>query len=370
MSEQKIKLDKGHLYWVILVVVIITMTFLNMIKAFLIPLFLAAILSMLFAPIYNWFNTQLKNRRTIASALTILTVIVAVIIPLFFVIDIIITQAQEYVVDIRRISANISKTSSADTLNFIEKLPYGHLILQYQTEILTKVAQISQKIATTMLNLLPAIGQQALSFFLGLFIMLYAMFFFLQSKGNLFGMIFSYTGLPNDLKDELSERVISLSRATIKGTVVIGIVQGTLGGIGFALTGVPAPAFLGAIMAIASIIPGIGTLVVWLPAVIYLFSQGQTVPGAILLAWSAGVVGTIDNILRPRLVGSDTKMPDILILVSTLGGITKFGAVGLILGPVVAGLFMSIWAVVKEHNDQNIDYSYVKGGNNANEEGT
>lgn len=374
MSEHKIKFDKASLYWIIVTVVLITIIFLNMVKIFLVPLFLAAILSILFAPLFRWFNKYLGQHSVIASVFTILTVIIALIIPLFFVIDIIIQQTSEYMAHIRNISNNISQTSTADTLTFIEKLPFGHWIIAHQTEIITKLAEFSQKVAATILNLLPAIGQQAVSFFLSMFIMLYAMFFFLQYKGNLFGMLFSYTGLPNTLKDELSERVISISRATIKGTIVIGIVQGLLGGIGFALTGAPAPAFLGAVMAIASIIPGIGTIVVWVPVVIYLFAQGQTMHATILLAWSAGIVSTIDNILRPRLVGNDTKMPDLLILISTLGGISIFGAVGIILGPVIAGLFMSIWAVVKEHNndtDNETDTgAHAQGGINANEKRT
>ncbi|MFV0321502.1 MAG: AI-2E family transporter [Alphaproteobacteria bacterium] len=370
MGEQKVTLDKASLYWIIATVVVITFAFLNMIQMFLVPLFLAAILSMLFAPIFRWFNQHLKNRPIFSSILTIFTVIIALIFPLFFIIDIIIKQTSEYMVHARTLTSNISQTSTADTIIFIEKLPFGHWIIAHQTEILTKVAEISQKIATIVLNLLPAIGQQAVSFFLSMFIMLYAMFFFLQYKGNLFSKLFAYTGLPNEIKDELSERVISISRATIKGTIIIGIVQGLLGGIGFALTGAPAPAFLGAVMAIASIIPGIGTAVVWIPVVIYLFMQGQTMHATILLAWSAGIVGTIDNILRPRLVGNDTKMPDLLILISTLGGISVFGAVGIILGPVIAGLFVSIWAVVKDHNN-DIDYkiddvSQAQGGSNAN----
>lgn len=371
MGEQKVKLDKASLYWIIATVVIITAAFLNMVKMFLVPLFLAAILSMLFAPIFRWFNRHLKNRPTIASVLTIFAVIIALILPLFFIIDIIIKQTSEYMTHARTLTSNLSQTSTADTITFIEKLPFGHWIIAHQTEILTKVAEISQKVATIILNLLPAIGQQAVSFFLSMFIMLYAMFFFLQYQGNLFGKLFAYTGLPNELKNELSERVISISRATIKGTIIIGVIQGLLGGIGFALTGSPAPAFLGAVMAIASIIPGIGTAVVWIPVVIYLFMQGQAMHATILLAWSAGIVGTIDNILRPRLVGNDTKMPDLLILISTLGGISVFGAVGIILGPVIAGLFVSIWAVVKYHNndiDNEIDGDkQAQGETNANE---
>lgn len=127
--------------------------------------------------------------------------------------------------------------------------------------------------------------------------------------------------------------------------MVIGVIQGTLGGIGFAVAGIEAAVFWGAIMAVLSVLPGIGATLVWAPAVIYLLLSGETFAGLGLLLWSAGVVGTIDNFLRPMLVGRDTEMPDLLILLSTLGGLALFGASGLVLGPILAALFMTVLAI-------------------------
>jgi len=138
---------------------------------------------------------------------------------------------------------------------------------------------------------------------------------------------------------------LSVSRATIKGTLIIGIIQGTLGGIGFAVAGIGSAVFWGALMAILSVLPGIGSALVWVPGVIYLLLTGNVVAGVLLAAWCAGVVGTIDNVLRPILVGRDTEMPDLLILLSTLGGLSLFGASGLVLGPVLAALFMTVLAI-------------------------
>ena len=131
----------------------------------------------------------------------------------------------------------------------------------------------------------------------------------------------------------------------IKGALLIGVIQGTLAGIGFAVVGIEAAVFWGAIMAVLSILPGIGAPLVWVPAVIYLFMSGQVVAGIGLLVWSGGVVGSIDNFLRPVLVGRDTKMPDLLILLSTLGGVALFGASGLVLGPILAALFLTVLAM-------------------------
>mgnify|MGYP000022365280 CR=1 FL=1 len=129
------------------------------------------------------------------------------------------------------------------------------------------------------------------------------------------------------------------------GALLIGIIQGTLAGIGFTVAGIDAAVFWGAIMAVLSILPGIGAPLIWVPAVIYLLMSGQTAAGIGLLVWCVGVVGSIDNFLRPVLVGRDTKMPYLLILLSTLGGVALFGATGLFLGPILAALFLTVLAI-------------------------
>jgi predicted PurR-regulated permease PerM len=154
-----------------------------------------------------------------------------------------------------------------------------------------------------------------------------------------------YSGLPPAFQTHLVDRIVSISRATIKGTLLIGFTQGVLGGIGFEVAGIPAAAFWGAVMMIGSVIPGIGPALVWVPGVIYLFATGEMASAVGLALWCGLVVSTIDNVMRPALVGKDTQMPDLLVLISTLGGLTMFGAVGLIIGPVIGGLFMTMWGL-------------------------
>ena len=123
------------------------------------------------------------------------------------------------------------------------------------------------------------------------------------------------------------------------------MIQGALAGIGFSVAGLDGAAFWGTIMAVLSVVPGIGAALVWVPAVIYLFIVGKTLTAVLLLAWCAAVVGTVDNVLRPRLVGKDAKMPDLLILIGTLGGLFLFGPIGFIIGPLVCGLFLTVWDI-------------------------
>ena len=182
-------------------------------------------------------------------------------------------------------------------------------------------------------------------FFLNLFVMLYAMFFFLISGPQLVRTIMGYAPLSQEDRQKMLQVGLSVSRATIKGTLIIGIIQGALGGIGFAVAGIGSAVFWGALMAILSVLPGIGSALVWVPGVIYLLLTGNMVAGLLLAAWCAGVVGTIDNVLRPILVGRDTEMPDLLILLATLGGLGLFGATGLVLGPVLAALFITVLAI-------------------------
>ena len=138
-------------------------------------------------------------------------------------------------------------------------------------------------------------------------------------------------------------RFAEVSRATIKGTLVVGIVQGTIGGIAFAVLGISAPVLWGVVMALLSILPAVGTALVWLPAAIFLIVSGQIFGGVALIFVGVFVIGLVDNLLRPILVGRDTRLPDYLILLATLGGLAGFGLAGVIIGPIIAAFFLSVW---------------------------
>src|SRR5213082_12161 len=183
------------------------------------------------------------------------------------------------------------------------------------------------------------------AFLLDLFIMIYAMFSFFKDGEKILEQIFYYIPLSHEDEALMLQRFSSIIRATVKGTLVVGIIQGTLAGIAFWVAGIGGAAFWGTLMTILSIVPGIGAALIWVSAVIYLFITGQVLAGTLLLGWCAAVVGTIDNILRPVLVGKDARMPDLLILVGTLGGLFLFGPIGFIVGPIVCGLFLTVWDI-------------------------
>jgi predicted PurR-regulated permease PerM len=149
--------------------------------------------------------------------------------------------------------------------------------------------------------------------------------------------------LGDERERHLLGRFAEVSRATIKGTLVVGAAQGAIGGIAFAVLGLGAPVLWGVVMALASILPAVGPALVWLPASIWLLTHDRIVAGVVLILIGVFVIGLVDNVLRPILVGRDTRMPDYLVLLSTLGGLAAFGLAGIIIGPIIAAFFLSMW---------------------------
>jgi len=322
-----------------------SVAFLAMLSGFFEALLLAAIFSGLTYPLYRWLLQGLGGRRTSASLLTLVITLFAMLIPLLFLLALVADQA----IDVAReakpwIEQQLAQSKSQAT-GLPDWVPFADRLEPYRDEIMAKLGEFASASGTFLAGGLAQLSEGTFVFFFQLFIMLYAMFFFLMDGPALMKHIMNYAPLSQADRQKMIDVALSVSRATIKGALLIGAIQGTLAGIGFAVVGIEAAVFWGAIMAVLSILPGIGAPLVWVPAVIYLFMSGQVVAGIGLLIWSAGVVGSIDNFLRPVLVGRDTKMPDLLILLSTLGGIALFGASGLVLGPILAALFLTVLAI-------------------------
>jgi len=319
--------------------------FFMMISGFIMALLLAAVFSGIVYPLYSRLNSMWGGRSTLASLMTLLISLVVIVVPLIFLLGLIAEQAIEVTEEVKPWIEQQLDESAQGTHETSSWLPFADKLEPYREKITTKLAEFAGNTGVYLASSLGKLTQGTAVFFLNLFVMLYAMFFFLVSGPALIETIMSYAPLSQTDKQKMLQVGLSVSRATVKGTLVIGIIQGTLGGLGFAVAGIDAALFWGAVMAVLSVLPGIGATLVWAPAVIYLLISGETVAGLGLLAWSAGVVGTIDNFLRPILVGRDTEMPDLLILLSTLGGLGLFGVSGLVLGPILAALFMTILAI-------------------------
>ena len=214
-----------------------------------------------------------------------------------------------------------------------------------QEQLLEQVGTAAKTTGAFLVGLASRMTATTAAFLLNLFVMLYAMFFFFRDGHKILERIFYYTPLSDEDEARMLTQFASITRATVKGTLVIGVIQGSLAGVAFWVAGIEGAALWGTIMTVLSIIPGIGAALVWVPAVIILFLTGQHLTALLLAAWCAAVVGTVDNFLRPVLVGRDAKMPDLLILIGTLGGLFLFGPIGFIVGPIVCGLFLTVWDI-------------------------
>ncbi len=346
--------------FVLLMTIAYAIAFLAMLSGFFEALLLAAIFSGILYPLYLWMRKRFGDRETLSSLLTITLALIVIIAPLLGLLGLIAEQAFDVAEDVKPWIAQQLNTPVKQVNIIPDWVPFADKLKPYEGKISAKIAELAGSLGSYLATSLAKLSAGTVSFFLQLFIMLYATFFFLMDGPALIQKILSYAPLSQSDKDRMLAVGLSVSRATVKGTLIIGVIQGVLGGFGFAVAGIEAAVFWGAIMAVLSVLPGIGSTLVWAPAVVYLLVSGQVVAGLALLAWSIGVVGSIDNVLRPLLVGRDTAMPDLLILLSTLGGLALFGAAGLVLGPILAALFLTVLAIYSRvfSDSLNIDEAH------------
>jgi len=333
--------------FVLLLVVAVSALFLAVAWPFLEPLLLGALLAGLFHPLYRWITRLVGGRQSLGAVLTLLVLFILVLVPVSAFLGIVVQQALS--VSDQAIPWLRQHVGAASRFNLHDWLVQGFPALAdyvpSQEQLLQQAGTAAKSAGTFLVTVLSRMTATTAAFILNLFIMLYAMFFFFKDGQRILERIFYYLPLSDEDETRMLARFTSITRATVKGTVVIGIIQGALAGIAFWMAGIQGAAFWGTIMTILSIVPGIGAALVWVPAVIILFVNGQYVAATLLLAWCAAVVGTIDNFLRPALVGRDAKMPDLLILIGTLGGLFLFGPIGFIVGPIVCGLFLTVWDI-------------------------
>jgi predicted PurR-regulated permease PerM len=338
------KFSKGFL---LLLTVGVSILFYRMIRPFFMAVLLAGIFSGMAYPLYRRLVRWFKGRQAPASVATIAIVLLLIVGPLSGFLGIVASQAINVTQSVTPwVERQVGQTDQLDEL--LSKLPFYEKWEPYKNQVAAKIGQFAGNIGSFLVNSVASATRGTASFMLSLFIMLYAMFFFLMGGRKILERILYYMPLGPREENRMVEKFISVTRATIKGTLVIGLIQGTLAGLGFFVAGIGGAAFWGTVMAVLSIIPGVGTALVWIPGVIYLIAIGHIAAGILLALWCALIVGMVDNVLRPYLVGRDTKMSDLMILLGTLGGILVFGAVGFIVGPIVAALFVTIWEMYGE----------------------
>ncbi len=338
--------SRNDLRWIALFgcALIISVFFLFMVRSFLISALMAAIISALAAPMVERLAGAFGGRKGLAAALMLVMLFILVIGPILGVVFMIAQQSEGVIPQANRLVEEIRAATNENPVP--DWIPFAGKLSQYSAEITAKLGEFVEMAGRLFASSLSGIAKGTSGFFLDLFIFLYALFLFLKADHSAVNEALRFTGLPEEVQKRAAQRMLSVSRATIKGTVVIGLVQGALGGLGFWIAGIESPAFWGAVMVLLSLVPGVGPLLIILGGAAWLLLTGDTTAGVALAVWGVAVVGTVDNIMRPVLVGKDSEMPDLVTLLSTLGGLASFGAAGLVIGPVLAALFLMFWELI------------------------
>jgi predicted PurR-regulated permease PerM len=350
-------------------VVAISALFLSMIRHFLMALLLAGIFSALAQPGYRKIVDWFGGRHRAAAAATLLLFCLIVLVPLSGLVGIITGQAVKVGQSITPwVQRQIAQPAAFS--EYLQKIPFYEQILPYHDQIVRKAGELAGKLSAFIVDGLSAGAAGTVNLLFMFFVFLYVSYFFLSEGKALLDRILYYLPLEERDEQRLLERFTSVTRATLKGTAVIGVMQGVLAGLAFAVLGIDAAVFWGTIMTVLSIIPALGSALVWVPAAVILAAAGSYVKAIVLALFCGLVVGSLDNVLRPRLVGQDTQMHDLMIFFGTMGGITLFGMIGFIIGPIVAALFVTIWEIYGEVFRDLLPGTPTpsSGGNNPNGE--
>jgi len=329
----------------LLLLTLITLGFLWILFPYSGAVFWGLVLAILFEPMYRWLLVKTKHKPTLAALITLLSIVVMVIIPVGLIAASLAKQAMGVYtligsghIDFGMYFRQIMSALPQWVISLLERFEITSLA-SLQVKLQTAASQISQTAARQVIN----IGRNTFDFLVGMTVMLYLLFFLLRDGKALAARVRQAIPLSRVYKQRLLNNFTTVIRATVKGNVLVAIAQGALGGLAFWALGVQAPMLWATVMAFLSLLPAIGAAIVWAPVAIYFLVTGSIWQGVALIAFGVLVIGLVDNVLRPILVGKDTKMPDYVVLISTLGGMELFGLTGFVIGPVIAALFIAAW---------------------------
>jgi len=348
------KMETRTFLWLLLLV---SVGFLWVLKPFFGPIFWACAVAIIFAPVHQRLYERFKQRRNLAALTTLFICLIIVIMPVVFITSSVVSQGV--------ILYNKLSSGAIDLEAYITQIKDSFPLFQ---SLLNRVGLSAQDLQAQATSAAMAsgkflaqhtfdIGQNAFRFALNLVLMVYLTFFMLRDGRHLVEVIIRALPIGDERERLLFRKFAEVTRATVKGNLVVAAVQGALGGVIFWLLGIQAALLWGVLMTFASLIPAVGAALIWAPVAIYFLAVGDYVSGIILAAFGGGVIGLVDNILRPILVGRDTKLPDYMVLLSTLGGIALLGINGFVMGPLMAALFVAFWGIfIREINvDESLD---------------
>ncbi|WP_301750767.1 AI-2E family transporter [uncultured Erythrobacter sp.] len=339
----------------LIILAVVTLLMAVVIYPFAQPLLWAGLAAIMFQPLYRNVLRLLRGRRNPAAGLSLLIIFILVLVPAAWVASMVIQQAfvlvttlQQQPIDLAALFDTVYTRLPQFAREAVDRSGWADIAM-----VQTRLQELLTESAGMIASQAVSIGSGALSFFLSFGVALYVMFFLLRDGERIGRTVLCAVPVERSIADRLAERFLGIVRATIKGTGVVALVQGALGTITLMIAGVPSALLFGVIMAIFALVPVIGSGAVWVPAGLYLLITGDTWQGLFVLLTGFFVISSADNVLRPILVGRDTGIPDWIILITTLGGISFVGFSGIVLGPLVAGLFLASWSILREQREQD-----------------
>lgn len=334
----------------LLLLVLVTVGFVWLLLPFYGAVFWAVILAIVFNPLQRRFERRFGVRSNAAALLNVVVCIFIAIIPMGIILGALVgegaalvSRIQQNQYDPSQLIQDVHQAVPPWLDRALDRMGVGDFDA-LRDRLVNVVQQVSQFLATRAFTF----GSNTLRFLASVGVMLYVLFFLFRDGRMIGRNILACMPMSEAKNRALLQKFAAVVRATVKGNIAIAAIQGTIGGIAFWLLGIQGALLWGALMIFLSLLPAVGSALVWLPAAIYLFAVGEVAKAIILVAIGVGVIGLVDNLLRPKLVGADTKMPDYVILVSTLGGISIFGINGFVIGPLIAALFMAAWTIFRD----------------------
>ena len=340
-ATDKVHFEKVRSIFFFVLIAGLTIAFAYLIWPFLYPLFWAAVLAILFYPLYERIHSHLKIPGA-SSFVTILIILALVIIPFYYVGKLFIIQSLDVFSSISQTPIISNVAGAARRLGHTSLAPYIGLNEQ---DITTSITSASQRVGSFLLSNISDILENSFHFVIAVFVMFYCLYYLFKDGPALVRRLIYLSPLGDEYERLLVRRFTSTTRATLKGTFIIGTIQGVIGGVLFYVTDIQGALIWGVLMAIGATIPALGAWVIWAPIGILNLAMGHTAEGVIILAVGGLVISLIDNLLRPILVGKDIQMHPLLVFLSTVGGIVIFGISGFVIGPVIAALFLSVMSM-------------------------
>jgi predicted PurR-regulated permease PerM len=326
---------------------LVTIAFIWILLPYYGAIFWAVILAILFAPLQRQLLLRLGWRRNLVTVATLAICLVIAILPVIVISALLVQEGaalyqriESGQLDIAGYIEHGKDMLPAYAQHGLDRMGMGNLD-GLRDKISKWATQGSQFLAGQAFSF----GQGTFDFLVSFGIMLYLLFFFLREGAELARKVRQAVPLPEQQKRRLQLKFKRVVRATVKGNLLVAITQGALGGLIFWVLGIPSALVWAVLMAFLSLLPAVGAGIVWAPVAVYFLLTGAIWQGGVLTAFGVLVIGLVDNLLRPILVGKDTRMPDYLVLVSTLGGLAVFGLNGFVIGPLIAALFISSWAI-------------------------